>query len=65
MEPGWPEAQIPGVTGSLGIFFVSLLYRSRILPFLGSGSYINLFSLYVTLEYRPFMASEGKKVGVQ
>ncbi len=61
MEPGWPVAQILGVTGSVGIFLACLLYRSRILPLLGSSCCINLFSLYVTLEYRPFMALEGKK----
>lgn len=68
MGPGWPVAQILGVTrpvgGVGGGFSTYPFHRSRVVPLLRNSCYINLFSFYVTWEYRPFIALEGGKVGI-
>lgn len=63
-------AQRLGSQAPWGSFFVPVIQEQNPallgenLPFLGRTC-PDLFSLYVTLEYRPFMALEGEKVGIQ
>lgn len=58
-----PDAQGHKVSGGFSSLCICLC-RSSIL-FFGRGCCMNLFSLYLTLESRLFVALEGEKVDVQ